>query len=165
MLRRNWCKNAARNTDALQPRKQTYYLFLLLEFVICRRLYIPCRTEFVWSPHSHRFDSRGVYGRWKTFDSIDLLPSYQLSDAPQLLCKSDYKSDSSRYVMRTSRNMLKLWKMLKWTLSLRFSCCSRMRQPRFHPHKPTTLTAVASPSCESFVSLHYWFPEATAAGQ
>lgn len=38
--------------------------------VACRRLYIPCRTEFVWSNHSHRFDSRGVYGRWKNFDLL-----------------------------------------------------------------------------------------------
>ena len=42
----------------------------------CRRLYIPCRTEFVWWIHSHRFGSRGVYGRWKNFDLIHLLPFF-----------------------------------------------------------------------------------------
>ena len=30
------------------------------------RLYIPCRTECVWSCLSHRLGSRGVYGRWLT---------------------------------------------------------------------------------------------------
>lgn len=30
---------------------------------------------------------------------------------------------------------------------------------------PQHSAAVASPSCESFVSLHYWFPEAAVAGQ
>lgn len=34
---------------------------------LSRCLYIPCRTEFVWCPHSHRFDSRGIYGRCKNF--------------------------------------------------------------------------------------------------
>lgn len=29
-------------------------------------LYIPCRTECVWSCLSHRLGSRGVYGRWLT---------------------------------------------------------------------------------------------------
>lgn len=48
---------------------------------------------------------------------IDLLPSYLLSDVPQPLCESYYKSDSGRCVRRTSRNMLKLRKMLKWTFS------------------------------------------------
>lgn len=35
---------------------------------------------------------------------IDLLSSHPLSDVPQPLWESDYKSDSSRYVRRTSRN-------------------------------------------------------------
>lgn len=126
-LRSNWCKNAAgkhfsgkRWSDPCSSVIKHICYFLLSavfkrwwgfgsELATCRRLYIPCRTEFVWWRQSHRFDSRGVYGRWKIFDSVDLLPSDLLSDAPQLLCESGYKSDSSRYARRTSRNMLKLF--------------------------------------------------------
>lgn len=46
------------------------YMRLEVAGVACRRLYIPCRTEFVWCNHGHRFDSRGVYGRWKNFDLL-----------------------------------------------------------------------------------------------
>lgn len=35
--------------------------------MLLRCLYIPCRTEFVWYLRSHRFDSRGIYGRCKNF--------------------------------------------------------------------------------------------------
>ena len=43
--------------------------------VVSRRLYIPCRTEFVWWNLGHRFDSRGVYGRWQNFDWLAFIGS------------------------------------------------------------------------------------------
>lgn len=62
---------------------------------------------------------------------IDLLPSYLLSDVPQPLCESDYKSDSSRSVRGTSSSMLKLRKVLKQTFPLRFGCFSGVKRSRF----------------------------------
>lgn len=71
---------------------------------------------------------------------IDLLPSYLLSDVPEPLRESNYKSDSSRCVRRTSKNLLKLRKMLKWTFPLRFGCFSGMHRSRFGLwNKPTAL--------------------------
>lgn len=73
---------------------------------------------------------------------IDSLPSYLLSDAPHRLCESGYKSDSSRYVRRTSRNMLKLRKMFKWNFLPGFLLFSGMRQCRFRPWNKPMLSSL-----------------------
>lgn len=85
----------------------------------------------------------------------DSLPSDLLSEELQPLCKSNYKSDSSRCVGRTSRNRLKLRKMSEQTFPRGLAASPGWNAPDWGcetNQQPSA--AVASPSCVSRLCLY-----------
>lgn len=90
----------SRQIYSLKYMLHVSYSYVRVIFLVCwgaaeasRRLYIPCRTEFVWSNQSHRFDPRGVYGRWKNFDLLTYCHLIRLPDGLSGAAVKDRRSD------------------------------------------------------------------------